>query len=377
MTRFVCVVEGGEVKRLREVHASEGAGLPETPAALVQLLAAVLGGEGGPEAWIVVPDSGPARGAASALFLDLRGVPTRVCTVAPGDSGEAALGSVLAEVSALTASMSVEDIRERHEACSRVAGKDPGEALTAVFGAAGSPAAFWRRVQNNLATGKVRAVLLARELSPGARSMVEFLSKQASPAQFLALEVRAYQGGGTVCWVPRLTGRLPDPHAAAAPGRWDEGLFFGELEAAAGAAAAGVARRLLGWAQAHASAIKWGTVSRKGCFIPEFRIGGESHQFIGVWTDGTVQIRLEVMRRRPVFSEAARREEFTGHLNDLLGTSFGAEDRLPRVPLSTLRGDQTLQGFLAILDWAIHEVRDASETPRPLVRAEPRGEAAS
>lgn len=203
---------------------------------------------------------------------------------------------------------------------------------------------------------------------------MEFLSKQADPAQFLAIEVRSYQGGA-VCWVPRLTGRLPDPHAAAAPGRWDESLFFGELEAAAGAGAAGVAQRLFGWAQAHASAIKWGTVSRKGCFIPEFQIGGESHQFTGVWTDGTVQVRLEAMRRRPVFSEAARREEFAGHLNDLLGTEIGAEDRLPRVPLSTLRGEQTLQGFLAILDWAIHEVRAAStEGVLPEAAPEPRSE---
>lgn len=349
---FVCVVLGDKVERLRAVPSADPEGLPRDPAAVQALLAAVVGSGA---SWAVVP---PGE-AGATLYLDARGVPALVQLLEEGDTARLAVSEALATVASLASTESAAAMEQRFAAAAVEAGGTPAEALAAALGPGQGAAGYWAKVGRNLAEGRVRVVYLARSLAPEIRRLVAFLADQAAPAEFAAVEVRVYKSDDAVCYVPRLTGRRLEaaPVAARAAAGWDESVFFSELERTCGAESAGVARRLLAWAREQATGVKWGTVARKGCFIPEFEHEGASHQFFGVWTDGALQLRLEVMKRRPVFEDDVRREEFVRLVNDLLGTEISADERLPRIPLSRLADDEILRGFLSVQDWALHEVR--------------------
>ena len=66
---------------------------------------------------------------------------------------------------------------------------------------------FWKRVQTNLAAGRVRLVFVADELPTELRRIIEFLNQQMSPADVIGIELRNYEGGdGLRALVPRVVG---------------------------------------------------------------------------------------------------------------------------------------------------------------------------
>ena len=96
--------------------------------------------------------------------------------------------------------------------------------------------AFWRQVEANLRSGRVRMVFVADRIPTELARIVEFLNEQMRPAEVLAIEIEHFVGAsGERILLPRLLGATERARSAKAisPPRHDlpEEEWFAELEA--------------------------------------------------------------------------------------------------------------------------------------------------
>ena len=98
--------------------------------------------------------------------------------------------------------------------CERL-GTDSVVALEAAFGIT-DPSSYWERVQTNLAADRIRLVFVADEIAPELRSIVEFLNRQMTETEVLAIEVKQYVDteGERQTIVPRVVGQTEAARAA-------------------------------------------------------------------------------------------------------------------------------------------------------------------
>src|SRR3546814_3148840 len=91
------------------------------------------------------------------------------------------------------------------ETCS-AAGHGPDDQLAALLDGSDSES-FWRQVEANLRSGRVRMVFVADRIPKELRRIVEFLNEQMRPAEVLALEVEQFVSpNGIRTLVPRVLG---------------------------------------------------------------------------------------------------------------------------------------------------------------------------
>jgi hypothetical protein len=85
-------------------------------------------------------------------------------------------------------------------------GRDPNVELSDFLDGA-EPETFWRQVEANLRSGRIRMVFVADRIPKELTRIVEFLNEQMRPAEVLAIEIEHFTGGdGTRTLVPRLVG---------------------------------------------------------------------------------------------------------------------------------------------------------------------------
>ncbi|MCC7355753.1 MAG: hypothetical protein IT330_18580 [Anaerolineae bacterium] len=66
--------------------------------------------------------------------------------------------------------------------------------------------AYWKKVESNLRTGKVRLVFVADDTARELRRLVEFLNEKMADVEVLAVEVKQFLGKGQTAIVPRVVG---------------------------------------------------------------------------------------------------------------------------------------------------------------------------
>jgi hypothetical protein len=84
---------------------------------------------------------------------------------------------------------------------------DVDEALRNEFGAEFDTELFWSRVEENLAQANIRLIVVADELRPEVRRVIEFLNQQMRTIQVFGLEIRCFGEGGNTVVVPYLIGQ--------------------------------------------------------------------------------------------------------------------------------------------------------------------------
>src|SRR5690606_3787896 len=90
---------------------------------------------------------------------------------------------------------------------SRLQNEDPDVRLAHFIGENSSPEDFWKQVDANLRSGRIRMVFVADSIPKELKRIVEFLNEQMTPAEVLAVEIRNYvsaQGERTL--IPSLVG---------------------------------------------------------------------------------------------------------------------------------------------------------------------------
>ena len=136
---------------------------------------------------------------------------------------------------------------------------------------------FWARVQDNLRSGKIRMVFVADDIPDELRRIVEFLNRQTTPAEVVAVEIKQYVGESLKTLVPRVVGLTstskPEPLYAGKP--WDEASFLQAIDEASDRE---VAMRILSWAKSRVTRIYWGRGKTEGSFVPILEHEGTKYQ---------------------------------------------------------------------------------------------------
>ena len=326
-------------------------------------------------AWLLVerevgvPDNeeAPDRWSVDHLFIDQNAVPTLVEVKRSTDTRirREVVGQMLDYAANAIVYWPVETIRAKFEArCEGEGGQDPAQVLASTLGPDIDPEAFWQDVKTNLQAGRVRMLFVSDVIPPELRRVVEFLNEQMDPAEVLALEVRQFVGQGLQTLVPRLIGQAPEgPKGGQRETRkWDELSFFEELLRVRGNEDVEAMRRILEWSKAHTLRLTWGTGKKTGTCMPWVDTVSGSSSLLMLGTDGSIVPRFGELSKRPPFDDETKRREFLDKLNAVSGINLPPatiDSYWQAFPAAQLRGEGAMAQFLAVLDWAVGELKAA------------------
>lgn len=224
------------------------------------------------------------------------------------------------------------------------------------------PDEFWKQVDSNLSSGRLKLVFVADVIPRELAIVVEFLDAQMR-ADVRAIELRWFTGdGGVTTLTPRIIGGTEQAAVAKSRTRqppMDVEAWIQERIARHGAeTVAGVER---------ACAIA--TAAGGDVFIPSTRGSiiaswptedGKLVYPVGVYPSGMVVLRLGYLKYRPAFTtEEARRElydELKGIVGDLHTQSLAGE---PGFPATRLNDDRISAAFSAFLDRVVAQGKAA------------------
>lgn len=156
-----------------------------------------------PRRWILVkremgiPDQedGGNRWSLDHLFLDQDGVPTLVEVKLVGDprARREVVAQMLDYAANAVLNWTVDTVRGCFEQQCQVIGREPIKALSELLKGERTEREFWELVKTNLGAQKIRLVFLADRIADELRTIVEFLNRQMSPAEVLAVELQYFR----------------------------------------------------------------------------------------------------------------------------------------------------------------------------------------
>lgn len=303
------------------------------------------------------------RWAVDHLFLDQDGIPTLVEVKRSSDTRirREVIGQLLEYAANATVQWPVETIEGRfRETCSSD-GRDPDEVLDEFLDEETSPGEFWQQVKTNLQAGRLRLIIVADEIPPELRRIVEFLNEQMDPADVLAIEIKQFVSEGLRTLVPRVLGRSEKKRISPRQTReWNEELFFDELRKRKGDAVCKVANSISRWARKHDIEIQWGTGMKVGTMMLAFEHDGKKYPLAYPKTDGKVELQLSQLEDKPPFNREEKRRELRARLNSVGGFRITENrlDKYPVIPMDVLQQEDRLNRFLEVLEWATDEVQN-------------------
>ncbi|MDQ3927823.1 MAG: hypothetical protein M3328_01620, partial [Chloroflexota bacterium] len=168
------------------------------------------------------------RWSVDHLFLDQDAVPTIVEVKRSSDTRirREVVGQMLDYAANAVVYWPVERLQAIYEATCQLRNLDPQEHLAESLGDDIDWDRYWQLVGTNLAAGKVRLVFVSDRIPPELRRITEFLDRQMTFAEVLAVEVKQYAGKGLKTLVPRLVGQTEKPPSPAPPVRWNKPTFL-------------------------------------------------------------------------------------------------------------------------------------------------------
>jgi hypothetical protein len=326
-----------------------------------EVLAGDADDEGG-MAWVLVkretdvPDrtDGAGRWSLDHLFLDQAGVPTLVEVKRSSDTRarREVVAQMLDYAANATAYWKVDALRAWFEAECQRAQVEPMSRLSDAFGIADYDS-YWDTVKTNLAADRLRLVFVADEISPEVRSIVEYLNRQMTETEVLAIEVKQYvdDAGERQTIVPRILGqteaaRATKRGAAGRPRNWDETTFLEDLEARRGEAVAALAKSLITWANTPEDV---GVIYGRGAIYGSAKAQLERDGRIvlrsfRIYSSGQVEMPLKRME------DTAARAELRRRLEEVIPSISGGP--VPSFDIDVLLDDETRQAFLETIRWS-------------------------
>jgi hypothetical protein len=329
------------------------------------------------EAGVADTGDGPNRWSLDHLFLDHEGVPTLVEVKRSSDTRarREVVAQMLDYAANATAHWSVETVRTWFETeCGR-RGTSSDVALDAAFGAADEQI-YWESVRTNLAAERIRLVFVADEIPPELRNIVEYLNRQMSETEVLAIEVKQYvdTDGERQTIVPRLLGQTEAAKAiksgtGRATRQWDEQSLLAELARRSGDEIAAIARSVIDWANEHPGLrVIYGKGASTGSAQIWLEQDGASLNALRVWSYDAVEIPFDFMRfqaQAPFADDREARDELRRRINAAVpDAKIPSEEQRPRPSfgLTALADDETRERFFAAMDWAFEQAVQAQVT---------------
>ena len=245
----------------------------------------------------------------------------------------------------------IEQIIDAFNATVAKAGGEPEQRLRQ-FLQEQEPESFWRKVDSNLGSGRIRMVFVADQIPKELRRIVEFLNEQMRPAEVLAIEVAQFMAGGTRLLAPKLIGATERAAAAKAvtpikPPIDEEG-WLETLREQKGEEAARNAVKLLSW------------FKERG-FITSVTDSQDAvsarPDHMNIWpffirrSTGKIDTALQFLKNDPAFASEEARLNLLAKLKALPGmTNINKSTGWPSMPLEALSEDAVWAGFTAIAE---------------------------
>jgi hypothetical protein len=328
-------------------------------------------GEGEPRRWALVsreksvPDREGAGGRWSLdhLFLDQDGVPSLVEVKRSSDTR--ARREVVAQMLDYAANAvtywTIEDLREAFERNCRERGDDPETALGELCQNADLESdEYWRSVEANLRSGRIRMLFVADYIAPELLRIVEFLNEQMRPATVLAVEIKQFLSGDQRLLSPTVLGQTTKAQATKAVGSARAHLSEDEwLQAYAernGPAARRITDGLLCWFRETADDVAL-TKAQSSIYVAcrSSSGGGKLRYPMGVGVNGTLFLGLGWIGRVPGFEEPENRKEIIERFSAIPGVVLSTENTngFPSFPISVLQRDDSMEAFKREAAWLI------------------------
>jgi hypothetical protein len=174
-------------------------------------------GENTPRRWMLISretavsdrDGGLVRWSLDHLFLDQDGVPTLVEVKRAVDTrGRREVVAQMLDYAANAVRWwKVDDLAKLFEQNCEKEGASPQDQISKLLEIElPDTEAFWRGVQANLTSGRIRMIFVADRIAPELQRIVEFLNEQMKSATVVALELRSFASGSDRILSPRLIG---------------------------------------------------------------------------------------------------------------------------------------------------------------------------
>lgn len=302
-------------------------------------------------------DDGNSRWSLDHLFLDRSGVPVLVEVKRATDtrSRREVVAQMLDYAANGVAYWPLDGIINAFRDTCTGSGNDPDEILDR-FLEGSDPNSFWRQVEANLRSGRVRMVFVADKIPKELRRIVEFLNEQMRPAEVLAVEVEQFTSqDGVRTLVPRILGDTERAQSAKSIGanieRMTEEQWLAELERLRGAKARVEAVKLLDWFRANGFKPNI-TDSQDSIRLGLLRTDGKT-----VWpfylrlSSGKLETSLQSLRSDAAYSSDAARTSLLSKLKALPGVNITATKLTgwPAIPLDDLDQIELWSGFQKIV----------------------------
>jgi hypothetical protein len=299
------------------------------------------------EAGVSDAEDAGARWSLDHLYLDANGVPTLVEVKRSSDtrSRREVVAQMLEYAANARTSFSAERMADWLEQSAHQCGSTAAEMLLDTFGVEDVDD-FWETVDTNLKAERFRLVFVSDSIGTELRRIIEYLNRQMSATEVLAIEVKQYTDaeGTHQTIVPRVVGDTAEARAAKRPtsrGRLDRETLLASIrdqdESAARAAEA-----VLDWADREPRL--------------DFRYTPTS---VGLWTAGKkilgmdrsaeIQVVLMTLSDHGAPWDEERIEELVQQLADI-GVQLGPKRNWPSAPLEPLADDTTRQRFLTLVE---------------------------
>jgi hypothetical protein len=334
-----------------EVLASEDAG--DAPASWVLVRR---------EAAVALGDTEPLRGMLDHLFLDREGVPTIVEVKLGRDTRirREVVGQMLDYAANAGAHWNEKTLSAWFEdSCSRQ-GTDPEDVLRAAFPGLDDIDDYWETVRTNLAAHKLRLVFVADLVPPPLRRIVEYLNRQMTETEVLAIEVTQYadEAGEHQMIVPRIVGQTEAARAAKsrskAP-RWNRASLLATFAERGGDGHVELAQRLFAWADARGDLDEnFGRGTKDGSWQTGYWDPSRYLWPFVLYTYGRIEIQFQHIAKYRPFVDLAQRAELRTRLEAIDGVTIAPDllDKRPSIAFSALAPEGALEQFTAALDWA-------------------------
>jgi hypothetical protein len=308
------------------------------------------------EAGVNDAEEASARWSLDHLYVDRQGIPTLVEVKRSSDtrSRREVVAQMLDYAAHARTSFNVERMADWLDEAARQRGSTGAETLLEVFGIEDVDG-FWQDVDTNLKAERLRLVFVSDNIGPELRSIIEFLNRQMSATEVLAIEVKQYTDveGEHQTIVPRLVGDTAQARAIKRPAARGEPLDHDQVVAKLrehNDEAAHAADAILGWAERDSRLdvryTAWfGIVEIGGAPLLKIRTSPDSVR-------RALEVHLETLARRGEQWDDHHIEQLVRDLAGV-GVELNSGRRWPNAPIEPLADDSRRRHFLNLIQGVI------------------------
>jgi hypothetical protein len=240
-------------------------------------------------------------------------------------------------------------------------GTEPAERLSDFLGPEADPEAFWKQVEANLRSGRIRLVFVADVIPKELRTDVLFLNEQMRQAEVLAIEIRQFvSSAGLRTLVPQTVGATDRARAAKAakvdrpPISLQEWLT--KLEAGHGPDTRKAADSVIAWMRDKGAEVA-PTESQDALAFRFTAVDGKAVWPFFIRSTGRLEIAFRYLKVRPRLSNEAVRTTFLDRFQNVSGINLSTRNiqGWPAIDLKVLLKDNVFEQYTQVADDLITE----------------------